>query len=81
VVQDQLATLRKQLEPDHTEDIVRFRKDIEEVLRSELVSRYHFQTGRAKTAMTSDPYIRKAKDVLVDGSYPTILAGTGSVGK
>jgi carboxyl-terminal processing protease len=81
VVQDQLATLRKQLEPDHTEDIIRFRKDIEEVLRSELVSRYHFQTGRAKTAMTSDPYIRKAKDVLVDGSYPTILAGTGSVGK
>jgi len=81
VVQDQLATLRKQLEPDHTEDIVRFRKDIEEVLRSELVSRYHFQTGRAKTAMTSDPYIRKAKDVLVDGSYPTILAGTGAVGK
>jgi carboxyl-terminal processing protease len=81
VVQDQLATLRKQLEPDHTEDIVRFRKDIEEVLRSELVSRYHFQTGRAKTAMTSDPYIRKAKDVLVDGSYPTILAGTGAAGK
>jgi carboxyl-terminal processing protease len=81
VVQDQLATLRKQLEPDHTEDIVRFRKDIEEVLRSELVSRYHFQTGRAKTAMTSDPYIRKAKDVLVDGSYPTILAGTGAEGK
>jgi carboxyl-terminal processing protease len=81
VVQDQLATLRKQLEPDHTEDIIRFRKDIEEVLRSELVSRYHFQTGRAKTAMTSDPYIRKAKDVLVDGSYPTILPGTGSVGK
>jgi len=81
LVQGQLATLRKQLEPDHTEDIVRFRTDIEEVLRSELVSRYHFQTGRAKTAMKSDPYIRRAVDVLQGGSYSTILAGTGAVGK
>lgn len=81
LVQDKLAALRKQLEPDHTADIVRFRTDIEEVLRSELVSRYHFQTGRAKTAMTSDPYIRKAVEVLQSGNYSTILAGTAPAGK
>ncbi len=73
----QIEALRKELHPDPSEDLVRFRKDIEEVLRSELVARYHFQTGRAKTAMATDPYVLKAIEVLKDGSYGTILAGKG----
>jgi len=81
MVQPQLDALRKQLAPDHTEEIVRFRSDIEEVLRNEMVSRYHFQTGRAKAAMTSDAYVRKAVEVLDGSGYNSILAGTGGTGK
>jgi carboxyl-terminal processing protease len=73
----QIEALRKQLHPDPSEDLVRFRMDIEEVLRSELVARYHFQTGRAKASMATDPYVLKAVEVLQNGSYTTILAGTG----
>mgnify|MGYP003873762623 FL=1 len=73
----QIEALRKQLHPDPSEDLVRFRMDIEEVLRSELVARYHFQTGRAKASMATDPYVLKAVEVLQNGSYATILAGTG----
>lgn len=75
--QSQIEALRAELHPDPSEDLVRFRKDIEEVLRSELVARYHFQTGRAKTSMGTDPYVLKAIEVLKDGGHAAILAGTG----
>ena len=47
---EQIEALRKELAPDRSEELVRFRSDIEEVLKNEIVSRYHFQTGRAKAA-------------------------------
>jgi carboxyl-terminal processing protease len=78
---DGIEALRRELAPDRSEDLVRFRVDIEEVLRNEIVSRYHFQTGRAKAALTTDPYLRKALEVLNGESYGTILAGTGSKNK
>lgn len=81
MVGSQLEALRKQLSPDHTQEIVLFRSDIEEVLLNELVGRYHFQTGRAKASMHSDPYVRKAMEILESSRYNEILAGTGNKGK
>jgi carboxyl-terminal processing protease len=81
MVEGQLEALRKQLSPDHTQEIVLFRNDIEEVLLNELVGRYYFQTGRAKASMHSDPYVRKAIEVLDSGRYGEILAGPGTKGK
>jgi len=74
--QDELEALRKELAPDRTEDLARFRADIEEVLRNEIVARYHFQTGRAKAAMGTDPYVKKAIDLFASGGVAPILAGT-----
>jgi carboxyl-terminal processing protease len=74
--QDEIEALRKELAPDRSEDLVRFRADIEEVLRSEIVARYHFQTGRARAAMKTDPYVRRALEVLAKNEGPAILAGT-----
>lgn len=76
-----IEALRREVTPDRSEDLIRFRSDIVEVLRNEIVSRYHFQTGRAKAAMDTDPYIRKAVEVLNGDSYAVILAGTGQAGK
>ena len=73
----QLEALRKELSPDRSEEMTMFRSDIEEVLRNELVSRYYFQTGRAKAAMGTDPVVKRAMQVLTSGEYATILAGTG----
>lgn len=80
-VKDRVEALRKELAPDRGEDILRFRKDIEEVLLNEIVSRYHFQTGRAIAAMANDPYVRKAVEVLNGPAYQEVLAGTGRTGK
>ncbi|MEZ4808367.1 MAG: S41 family peptidase [Flavobacteriales bacterium] len=71
----QLDALHNELRPDRSEELTRFRKDIEEVLKSEIVARYHYQTGRAKAAMGTDPYVLKAIEVLKDGTYVDILAG------
>lgn len=78
LVEGQLNALREQLKPDHTQEIVLFRSDIEEVLLNELVGRYHHQTGRAKAGMASDPYVRKAVEVLASDRFKEILAGTGN---
>ena len=51
-----------------------------EILRNELVARYHFQTGRAIAALDTDPYVREALDVLGNGTYGEVLAGTGNTG-
>jgi carboxyl-terminal processing protease len=73
--QPQIEALRKELSPDRSEELVRFRADIEEVLKNEIVSRYHFQTGRAKASLATDPYILKGLEILNTGSYATVLAG------
>jgi carboxyl-terminal processing protease len=74
--EDELDALRKELAPDRTEDLERFRSDIEEVLRSEIVARYHFQTGRAKAALSTDPYVKKAIDLFATGGVAPILSGS-----
>ncbi|MDX9752240.1 MAG: hypothetical protein RBT71_14265, partial [Flavobacteriales bacterium] len=60
------------------EDLVRFREDIDEVLLNELVSRYHFQTGRAEAALAHDPCVAKAIEVLTGPLYAGILSGNGT---
>ncbi len=68
--------MKADLSPDRTEDLKLFRKDIEDVLKSELVSRYYFQSGRAKAMLASDPFVLKAIEVLNGTSYVGILNGT-----
>jgi carboxyl-terminal processing protease len=68
--------LEQELAPDRTEDLALFRKDIEEVLKNEIVARYYFQTGRYVVAMSDDPYVKKALEVLNGGTLPGILNGT-----
>jgi len=71
----QIEALRKELAPDRSEELVRFRADIEDVLKNEIVSRYEFQTGRAKASLATDPYILKGMELLTTGRYATILSG------
>ncbi|HRH36823.1 MAG TPA: S41 family peptidase [Flavobacteriales bacterium] len=72
----QIEALRNELAPDRTEDLTLFRSDIEEALKYEIVARYYFQTGRAKSAMGSDPYVRKAIELFAQNGVAPILAGT-----
>ena len=65
-----------QLNPDRAEEFKRFRPEIEEVLKSELVGRYYYQTGRAKAMLGSDPAVKEALTVINSPTYKEVLAGT-----
>ncbi|HRH68053.1 MAG: S41 family peptidase [Flavobacteriales bacterium] len=69
----QLEALHAELAPDRTEELTRFRSDIEEVLKSEIVARYHYQTGRAKASLVTDPYIKESIAVLNGPRYNEVL--------
>jgi carboxyl-terminal processing protease len=73
---EEIEALRIELAPDRTADLVRFRTDVEEVLRNEIVSRYHHQTGRAKAGLATDPYVKKAVELFASGSVAPILSGS-----
>jgi carboxyl-terminal processing protease len=69
----QMEALHAELAPDRTEELVRFRSDIEEVLKNELVGRYHYQTGRAKASLATDPYIKSSIELLNSDRYKEVL--------
>ncbi len=69
----QMEALRNELAPDRSEELVRFRGDIEQVLLNEIVARYYFQTGRAKAALATDPYVEQATSVLNGERYKEVL--------
>ena len=69
----QMEALHAELAPDRMEELTRFRTDIEEVLRNEIVGRYYFQTGRAKAALATDPSVKSAVDLLNGAEYAKVL--------
>jgi len=69
----QMEALHAELAPDRSEELVRFRSDIEEVLKGEIVARYHYQTGRAKASLATDPYIKESIAVLNGPRYTEVL--------
>jgi carboxyl-terminal processing protease len=72
----QIEALQAELAPDRSEELIRFRSDIEEVLRNEIVARYYFQTGRAKAGLATDPYVKSSIDLLNGPRYNEVLVGT-----
>ncbi len=72
--------LRAELNPDRTEELQRFRTDIDEVLRSEIVGRYYHTTGRAKAMLASDPLVQRAVVSLNGADHANILKGMAKGG-
>ncbi len=76
-ISSQIENLKKQLEEDKANDIIRNRKDIEELLKSEIVGRYYYQTGRIVASLKTDEDLARACEILLNsngkGEYETIL--------
>ena len=66
--------LMSKVHPSTERDLDKFEKEIRTILENEIVSRYYFQTGRAKYNFQDDDYVNKAVEVLQNKSeYNTIL--------
>ena len=65
-VKGKIDELEKTLAADKANDLVKNRKDIEELLRSEIVGRYYYQKGRIVANLKSDPDLNRAFEILLN---------------
>ena len=73
-IKPQLESLKKQLQADKENDLVKNRKDIEELLRLEIVGRYYYQVGRIIASLENDDELHEAFQILLDKKrYESIL--------
>jgi len=78
-IQPQIDQLEKNFAAEKENDLLSNRKDIEELLRSEIVGRYYYQKGRIVAALNDDPDIKRAFEILLNTNgkdeYHSILGG------
>jgi carboxyl-terminal processing protease len=76
-IEGEYNTLKSKILHDKSEDLVTYKDEIKLILKDEIVSRYYFQKGRILAALSDDPEIAKATEVLQGSeTYLAILDGT-----
>lgn len=66
---EEFEALEQKMSGNVTADLMRFRKDISEILENDIVSRYYFQKGAIKQQLRDDKFVEKALEVFSDGDY------------
>lgn len=78
-IKPQIDLLEKNLTAEKDNDLLNNRKDIEELLRSEIVGRYYYQKGRIIASLKDDPDLKRAFEILLNTNgkdeYHNILSG------
>lgn len=73
-MQGEYESLMEKVVPSKERDLEKFKAEIISLIENEIVSRYHFQEGRAQHAFKDDEYIKAALEVFnKEGAYDTIL--------
>jgi len=76
-IKDQLKELEASIKEEKQSDIDKFRSEIEEMLRMEIVSRYYYQKGKLIASLQTDKEVKRAIELLGDeATYESILEGT-----
>lgn len=77
-IKPQIDLLEKNLAAEKDNDLLNNRKDIEELLRSEIVGRYYYQKGRIVASLNDDPDLKRAFEILLNTNgkdeYHSILS-------
>ena len=78
-IKPQIELLERNLAAEKANDLISNRKDIEELLRSEIVGRYYYQRGRIVASLNDDPDLKRAFEILLNTNgkdeYHSILSG------
>ena len=73
-ISTQIEALERQLQADKENDLIKNRKDLEDLLRLEIVGRYYYQVGRIVASLENDPDLEEAFKILLDKErYESIL--------
>lgn len=62
----EFKALESKLQPNLDRDLELFKKDIKEMIETEIVQRYYYKEGVLKYELKDDPALKKAKEVLRD---------------
>ena len=73
-VETDIAALEAKLKTDKNRDLTKYREEISEMLKSEILSRYYYQKGRVEGSLIHDKDVLKAVEILSDkAQYTKIL--------
>ncbi|MCK4638544.1 MAG: S41 family peptidase [Bacteroidales bacterium] len=76
-IQSEYETLKMKMKHDKNEDLNKYKDQIKELLKIEIVSRYYYQKGKILASIADDPGIKKAMEILENKTlYESILNGT-----
>lgn len=76
-INKQISNLEQSVKEEKANDLVRYRKEISQLLQMEIVERYYAQKGRIENSLSIDPDLNKAIEILNnDKTYHSILKGT-----
>ena len=59
-----LRLAKEKLAPNISKDLKKYKEEISDILQDEIVSRYYFQKGRKENSFGSDPFLKKAIEIL-----------------
>ena len=65
-IKNELDAIKKKVAHNKSNDLMRFRKELQELLEAEIASRYYLQKGYIEAGFDDDPDILMAKNVLND---------------
>ena len=65
-IDDQIKSLRQNVEHNKDSDLQKFKADIKQILEEEISSRYYLRKGVVETSFSSDESIKAAVEVLKD---------------
>ncbi|WP_303312325.1 S41 family peptidase [Hymenobacter sp. BT730] len=77
-VKNELEAIRRKVSTNKSNDLIRFKPEIRELLEQEIVSRYYFQKGSIEASFDDDPNILAAVQVLNEPNrYAALLKPGG----
>jgi carboxyl-terminal processing protease len=76
-IKSEYDALKKQMENDKKSDLTKFKLQISDLIKQEIVSRYYYQRGKIIASLDTDKDIAEAINTLADQNlYKSVLAGT-----
>ncbi len=76
-IKSEYDALKKQMDNDKKSDLTKFKSQISDLIKLEIVSRYYYQKGKIIASLDTDKDIAEAINTLVDQNlYKSVLAGT-----
>ena len=72
-----ITSLEAAVEKEKSKDMIRYKKEISEMLEVEIASRYYHQKGRIEASLKIDPELKEAVKLFSDNkTYSSVLKGT-----